>query len=697
MIFYDTETCGFHSMCVLIQYAENDGDITLYPIWERPVSETLKLIEYFMSQDVCGFNLTFDHFHLCKIYTIFSLIQDKEALPKIAEVAALESQGRDGPCLKPKASVDLMLIAQSGPYQELMNRAPIVIRRVPTVLAYELASELEKRIEIDPIFFAKNKDKTQWKVFDLSDGFSDVKLNFRPSISLKTIAELILGEEDVQHYSDFLVHPVEVGFAPFGSNWPDLIQHHIRYWATSEQARRYAYKDVEYTRKLYYHFNSPAPGDNNSELACQVAASRWKGFAVDIDKIKELREADFKLSLSAPKDPGGAKDYIARTLNPIQKRLLTSTRAAVLEEMAEWNEAAKQVLAARKAKKRVELYDKILKAGRFHASYKIIGTKSSRMAGTDGLNAQGINRGKEIRSCFTLAFENELLCGGDFDAFEVAIAEAEFNDANLREALQSGKKIHALMAMELYPELSYEEILGTEYYSNGKQAVFALLYGGDENTISTRLGIPADIAKKAFDSFQTRYPGIAKARRKIESKFCSMTQPDGLGSKVVWKDPSNYVESFLGFKRYFTLENKVAKALFDMANKMPVGWKKQTGTVKRKDREQSVIGATMSALYAAAFNIQAKNLRAANNHLIQSPGAEITKHLQRRIWDHQPSGVHDWVVRPINVHDEVMCVCDPAAAPLVAETVQETVESYMEKITQIKMAWVSGLKNWGEK
>ena len=108
MIFYDTETCGLHGMAVLIQWAEDDGEVQLFEPWTNPISDTLRLIEKFMSHDdgVVGFNLAFDHFHLCKLYTTFSLWHDHSENPEniIDELAELEMQARDGLCLKPQRS-----------------------------------------------------------------------------------------------------------------------------------------------------------------------------------------------------------------------------------------------------------------------------------------------------------------------------------------------------------------------------------------------------------------------------------------------------------------------------------------------------------------------------------------------------------------------------------------------------------------
>jgi hypothetical protein len=108
-------------------------------------------------------------------------------------------------------------------------------------------------------------------------------------------------------------------------------------------------------------------------------------------------------------------------------------------------------------------------------------------------------------------------------------------------------------------------------------------------------------------------------------------------------------------------------------------------------------GAAASAIYGAAFQIQAANVRAANNHLIQSPGAQITKALQVAIWNLQPEGVGEWWVAPMNIHDEVMVVARPELADLLAEVSQRTVESYREQVPLIALSWEKFKPSWGEK
>ena len=287
-LYLDTETCGLHSMMVLLQYAVEDGPITLYEVWRRPIRETLALIEWICQHTVVGFNLSFDWFHVCKIYTIFRLC-DPDWIPEehIDEIAMLEPQGQDGPCVKPAAVLDLMLHSRKGPYQSLMAREDVRIKRVPTALAYALARELEGKVQFDNIYFAKSADPEapKWQVFDRHDSFGDldtefkdVVLKFNPAGGLKFLAEHALKLKPKYHYKDVepspAWRPYEFGYAPTALAvsspakgwaieadegegkgkkvtkyaWPGVIRKFIDHWATRADARDYANDDIVYTR-----------------------------------------------------------------------------------------------------------------------------------------------------------------------------------------------------------------------------------------------------------------------------------------------------------------------------------------------------------------------------------------------------------------------------------------------------------------
>jgi len=724
MIFIDTETCGLYGLPVLIQYAYDDGPVWLHCPWTVEVRETLRLIRKFMEEDLVFFNAAFDMFHLCKLYTIFDLVQDKDSLPNIQEIYELEPEGRNGPCLKPRRCCDIMLVARKGKYQSTMDRGDIRIRKVPRQLAFELAGYLEDKVKLDSIYFARRKDQNaaRWKVFDRDDSetFKDVVLGFRASSSLKNLAIHALGR-DVIKYAEATMqlestsYPEELGYAPFAKalprtakRWPDVIRRHIAYWHDNPLARKYAEEDVIHTRDLWKHLGSPEPGDDDSELACMVAAVRWKGFAIDLEGIKELKEKAEVVAKSAPKAPGPVKYYIGATMNEVERMFLNlGTKKIILEEIAnseEWEdhpaqERAKNVLAARLAKSERDLYTKLITAGRFHASFNVIGTLSSRMAGADGLNPQGIKRARHVREKFLLHDPASILCGGDFQSFEVSIAAAAYPDPKLIADLQQGKSIHAVFGMCVYPRMSYEEIINhKEIYNKCKSALFALLYGGQAYTLMTRLGTNIEIAENAYTRFLNLYPVVAVERENIFNKFKAMRQDGGLGSRIEWHDPEDYIESMLGFRRHFTLENEILRHLYEVANSPPKDWRKIKGVVNRRDdREQSIGGATQTSLYAAGFALQGANMRAAGNHVIQSTGAQITKAVQRAIWDVQPSGIHSWVVQPMNIHDEIMCPTDPDKASDVESVVQNTVDSYRDRIPLLGIDWRTNLDSWADK
>jgi len=792
--YIDFECCGLHGMPVLLQYALDDGPIQLYEVWKEPVWKTLELIEEFMTYCLVGFNLAFDMFHICKLYTIWKLLPS-DLIPEtdIELVARMEPLGRDGPCVKPASALDLMLHSRKGPYQMLMARNDVRIRKIPTILAGALAQELEKRVELEGILFAKRKDQQapRWQVHDRTNhdnevdpDFKDVVLKFHPAGGLKFLAEYVLGYKPDFHFEDIEcgIRPVEKGYIPFalglsdplddwqvwdkqgkllGKVWPGVIQLHIDHWHSSKEARQYARDDVKYTRRLDDHFDYPEPGDDDSILSCMVASVRWHGFVVDIEKAKVLLAKARAVLKDSPVNinkPPQVRRYIKDCMDPTEALLIDkSTMKANIEQIrdemvvtepgevcikclgtARWNdgpclrcrgkgilelgpmavsERASEILSIKSAAKEAELHTKLVEAGRFHASFNVIGTLSSRMSGGSdqverrsggglggGLNAQGIKRSKEVREMFPLAWNGMVLCGGDFDSFEVVLADTVFKDPNLRNELLAGKKIHALMGEELYPGRSYEEICDSkddpllDMYSRGKQAVFGLLYGGDHNTIHNKLSVSLAIAEEVFRNFQKRFPKIKQKRDEVFDRFSALRQPGGIGTAVIWKDPADFSETFLGFRRFFTLENKIVKALFDLARKPPRHWSKVKLEVIRSDRVQSAAGAVASALYGAAFQLQASNTRAANNHLIQSPGGQITKAVQRSIWDVQPAGINEWFVAPMNIHDEVMVATKPDVTDQVAQAVIDTVESYRDRVPLIRMDWMAtGMKNWGDK
>lgn len=569
-----------------------------------------------------------------------------------------------------------------------------------------------------------------------------------------------------------------------GYAWPGVIQYHIAHWRYNKRAREYAADDVALLKKFYKHFNTPEVNDDDSILACMVGAVRWRGYAINKEGVTELKKQARVRSIQAPKAPNAVLKYIKPYLSQAEidkmidsKTGKVSTKKVVLEDMKKWkktcphcisqfsvmdmlaskeqetdceyckgttylNEAhpvanvAAACLDARLATKEIELYDKLLQAGRFHASFKVIGTFSSRMSGTDGLNPQGINHSKFVRKQFPLSHGRLVLQGGDFSAFEVSIADAICDDPKLRDALRTcaeckglwpieliasqvecphcgkvddeGKpcrqKFHGIFGQSLEPDYTYDQILATkgsanDLYDKGKRGGFSQFYGGNYHTLMTRLGISEEIAIRAEKWFNNEYQGVGKYRERIKEDFCSMRQEGGLGTKVEWHDPKLYVESLTGFRRDFTLETMITKEILKISTNIPDGWKELDKMVVRNQMKgpQKLFGAVMSACIAAAFNIQSAVMRAAANHVIQSTGAVLTKNLQRRLWELQPDGIHEWRIQPMNIHDEIMCPSLPELKPLVKQIIEEFVTEFRKLVPLLAIDWSYDMETWADK
>ena len=783
MITLDTETCGFHGPIVLLQWAEDQGDVNILDVWRVPAKQVLETIEMIANEVVVGFNLAFDWFHLCQMYTTLQVYLDR--WPTMADhmiqpdmYAECEPLGRDLGCLKPKGACDVMLSARNTKHQSLMDRKSIYIRNIPDDLVEVVREELNTRLPFKPIYFERaQRRESVWQVQEAKrEGFKNLYVRFAPSTRLKALAKDALDLDDPPLLSSFTLPraPLELGFAPYAlalqrvekwkgkgkkwfktgqwrGAWPSVIEDHIQYWGFFEPVRKYARDDVIYTRILAEEFGL---FDVDASLACMVGAVRWRGFKVDLDQIKELRERATKIKGSIPTYSGAVMRWLEQAMDETEALgLPESTDKKALLEIMEWDKGyealeeinksnidvferqkrlesiewesevsrrAMQVYEARHAEKEIELYTKLEIAGRFHASFKVLGALSSRMAGGDGLNAHGIKKAKYVRKAFPLAFEDFQLSGGDFAAFEVSIADAVYQDPKLHEILtgktectfcegvgckkcnETGEeeiKVHAVFGTHFFPGKTYQDIRRSDgqvpdYYTVCKSGFFAWLFAGTEYTFEQNLGIPREQARKGIKSFEASYPEVLRKRTEAMTKYAPISQPEGIGTKPQWSEHETGVKTLLGFERRFDLELQVIKVLFELVEDPPEKWDIE-GSVYRRDRKQTKLGALRSALLGAAFAIQGKMARVGINHPIQGTGAQITKIIQNRLWALQPSGYHPWVVIPMNSHDEIMV---PNTCPKqVSEVVQETVKEYRSIVPLLKMDWQEVMSTWADK
>ena len=767
--FFDTESCGLYSPTILIQYHKSKirpikpitrDDVIIHNIWTQPISESLELIQEMCENNVIGFNLAHDWFHLSRTYNILMELYPKNKPPKILDYHDIEDECHDKYCLKPKGALDLMLYGRTHDFQATMNQKDIVIRRVPRVLAEVLVKELEERIKIPKLCFAKRDGKQHWKIKNLlldttkeitpeqykkiktgksnikiDPNFVNIRLSFYPSTGLKPIMKYLL-DKDIDLIENMLPlkRPVEAEWFPSSGRWLDVLPDHIFAWSHDIRRINYAKDDVVYLPDLFIHFKSPydSIGEYNSMLACMVGSMHWRGFAVDLEQIEKQIKINKEVADRCLKEvnfnsPPQVINYLKEIANPIENTLINDSSFDTLINLKENGsfeliQRAKTVLEGRNAAGKLNLLKKLNLAKRLYVTFKVTGTKSNRMSGGSmedsssigvvskkggSINPQGIKKGSDIRNIFILAHSDMVLDGGDFDGYEVTIFEAVSKDENLRKDLLSGKKMHGLWGESIYNK-PYDYIVSTDgipenepegYYGRSKKSFFAKLYDAQITKLTKVLQLPEEQVYSGIKHFEERYPGVAKDREKIYKDFSALSQPNGIGTAVVWKEPKKYIESFLGFKRFFDLEFETVKTLFELAQNPTDGMKEIGKLIKvvRRDRTQSASGALQSAVYAAAFSIQSSVLRSAINHRIQSPGGEMNKILQSRIWTLQPCGINKWVVMSFNMHDEQECPVIPEKQKKLENVVNSFIEEYKEFVPLLKMKWKHNLKSWGDK
>ncbi len=622
-------------------------------------------------------------------------------------------------------------------------------RNLEKTNAWQIIDLTTEGVEVTPEMRSKrNKNLLD---FEIDPNLVNIRLVFYPSTGLKAIAHTVLGYEDVLHFDDYDQQGlIEYGYSPISGNYREHISTHVEKWAYDKRERKYAVDDVVYTTEclaLFYwvqimgnsliSFKELDPeermkiaesylpvklfeygtGETNHVLACEVGNTFWSGYAID----RPLCEKLYKKAIATQKDNKKvlnynsyrqALDYLYTVCDDIEKLMIENTRAETLEEL--WNsrkdyskglgERAKFILDARKNDKNLQILEKLYNAGRFHASFKVLGTKSNRMAGGafgagkmkggGSINPQGINKKGGLRDVVTFKDAGFELEGGDFKGFEVSIMEAIYQDEQLKKDLQDGKKFHALWGMELYG-MEYDEILEEEnedIYGKAKQSVFAEAYGADLKKLAEVTGLSEEEVDRAKQNFQKKYTGIGAAKKRIKGAYTCIGSNSDTG-RMEWVEPLRFVESLLGFKRYFEMDFDIIHFVFDLATNLPEEFVSDLEYERKEGRIQTSDGAIRSSLFACCFSLMSAIIRAAGNHEIQSVGGEITKRLQERFWELQPQGCLEYMLKPFNVHDEIDIPHKLTLSPKIAVIRDDFVEEYQATIPLLGIDWAKG-NNW---
>jgi hypothetical protein len=745
--FIDTETCGLHGPPVTIQYSFDDAPARIHHVWLQPVRDTLRLIERIVESRVVAHNLAFDWFKLQRTYNMLCQLPSGRApIHQIEAMADAEINAWQGPCLKPYGAICTLTLAQKNLGGVGLAAKAIYVRRVPKALAQRLCDLLEEKTSLPDILFAKRKSR--WSVRDNEDagpGWADVVLSFGPSNALKDICRHVLGVDVVgwdESGAGALTWPTERGYCPIarhldrgdwnfdkGLLWPALIHQHVSHWFYDTDAKRYAISDIDLLRKLYVHFGSPTE-DFDADLIAQVASVRNRGFRLDMAALDKQIEVSSKvvetarLNVDSPKQ---VRDFVAEALDPMERIIVARSGAKevldkiektfTLDEAEECCddpnckrcggegtvgpgpmpvvERVHHILEIRKHTKRLQTYRKWKSAKRAYPSFKVVGTKSGRMSGTDGLNWHAIDASEEVRSIVRLHEEDEVLSGGDYSSQELALAASAYNDDVLLDDLKQGKSLHGLMAAAVF-EAPYEEIMATKdwRYKTAKIIVYAILYGASDMKIAKTIGCSVEEAHGKIAAFFKKYASSKVTRDRLTNLLTSMRVEEG--GRIEYTEPTEQsVKSIFGFERSFEIENEVIRQLIDVMPELHDVFGNEKAQYERKENKvQTATGCIYSAMFGAVMSLQGSIIRAALNHLIQSSGRTITLGLQHDLWKLQPCGIRPWRICLMSVHDEIAAASKPEDAPVILSVVQNKLRDQCKTVPLLVLDWATNLNHW---
>ena len=209
---------------------------------------------------------------------------------------------------------------------------------------------------------------------------------------------------------------------------------------------------------------------------------------------------------------------------------------------------------------------------------RVMGTATNRMAGTSGLNWQGIGAVEEAEDIFDEPLEdyaeenelpNELLDAwreneqaeihktkvglrqailtpmvGDWSNFEVRLAAKIYEDEQMLDDLKQGLDVHSMLTRVAHPSIKGKGITYEEFEKKRhddlflancrkemKAVVFGSFYFCTAHSVANTLGIEEREAQQILEDIYSRYPGMKRFRSMIEEMFCT-------ADKETWEERS---------------------------------------------------------------------------------------------------------------------------------------------------------------
>ncbi|MFW6198916.1 MAG: DNA polymerase I, partial [Acidobacteriota bacterium] len=266
-------------------------------------------------------------------------------------------------------------------------------------------------------------------------------------------------------------------------------------------------------------------------LLSVLAAMERRGVRIDVDYLREMseelggeldeisaaiyEEAGGPFNLNSPKQL--AEVLFDELELPVGGRTGTgkrSTRAEVLESLAEEHEIARRILEYRELSKLKSTYLDALpervhpETGRVHASFDQAVAATGRLSSSNP-NLQNIPvrtaLGRRIRRAFVPA-DGHVLMTADYSQVELRIMAHLSGDENLRRAFRDREDIHRRTAAEIF-DVPAEEVTH-EQRDRAKVINFGVLYGMGPQRLAREFGITTKEARAFIDRYLSAYPGV---------------------------------------------------------------------------------------------------------------------------------------------------------------------------------------------
>lgn len=337
-----------------------------------------------------------------------------------------------------------------------------------------------------------------------------------------------------------------------------------------EQAKNYIFKTLKEKNleKVFLEIEKPIidivnqMSKNGILIDKDYFAKLSKEFHLELDKLtkKIYDQANGEFNINSPKQLGV---ILFEKLGIKTKKKTAggalSTKAEVLEELAEEYPIVKDILEYREFQKLTSTYIDVIPSlagsdGRLHSRFIQHGTTTGRFASLDP-NLQNLpiktEAGRKIRRGF-VAKKGSSLLALDYSQIELRVGAILSGDKKMIEIFKDGKDIHAGVASFVFGVPI--DAVDSEMRRRAKVINFGIIYGMGVSALRKSLGGTREEAQKFYDNYFKQFSGIYEYLENVK----------------ILAGKNGYTETLFGRRRYFPNINSRIPFLKAMAERTAI-------------------------------------------------------------------------------------------------------------------------------